>query len=220
MQKIESYLQTLQRTLLQSFGDRLLYLGLQGSYMRNEATPASDIDVMVVLDTLQLSDLEHYRQILHTLGHADKSCGFICGQADLRNWNRCEICHLLHSTKDLYGNLHALVPPYTREDVKQYAKWMAGTLYHQLCHTFLHAPHLLTADLLQSCEKTAFFILQNVAWLQTGRFPVTKSETASLPDTPYTLLSLAPLPPTDDPPALLQRLETLLCWCQNLLTIL
>ncbi|MBQ9141799.1 MAG: nucleotidyltransferase domain-containing protein [Lachnospiraceae bacterium] len=29
------------------FGDRLLYVGLQGSYLRGEATESSDIDIMV-----------------------------------------------------------------------------------------------------------------------------------------------------------------------------
>lgn len=47
-----SYISRLTALLIESFGDRLIYVGLQGSYLRGEATEASDIDPMVVIDQL------------------------------------------------------------------------------------------------------------------------------------------------------------------------
>ena len=44
----------------------LLFVGLQGSYARGEATEASDIDVVVVLDELYFADLLKYRDMLDT----------------------------------------------------------------------------------------------------------------------------------------------------------
>lgn len=39
------------------FGDRLLVVGLQGSMRRGEAAPTSDIDILIVLETLSANDL-------------------------------------------------------------------------------------------------------------------------------------------------------------------
>ena len=111
---IETYISDLIAGCRNTFDDRLLYVGLQGSYLRDEATESSDIDIMVVIDGLSVADLGSYRNILKRIGYFDKSCGFICGKNDLLNWNPLEICHLLHTTKDYYGTLSELVPSYTR----------------------------------------------------------------------------------------------------------
>ena len=46
----DAYISSLIVLLKEAFQDRLLYVGLQGSYLRGEATGHSDIDVMVVID--------------------------------------------------------------------------------------------------------------------------------------------------------------------------
>ena len=66
------------------FGGRLLYVGLQGSYLRGEAT----------------EDLDSYKKIIMKMEHYEKSCGFICGIEEFSRWNPMELCHILHSTKD------------------------------------------------------------------------------------------------------------------------
>ena len=95
MVNIESYLSRLTQLLQDHFGSRLLYVGLQGSYLRGEANENSDIDIMVILEELTLEDMDAYRQLVHSLEEPDKSCGFICGRADLANWNPLEIRNLL-----------------------------------------------------------------------------------------------------------------------------
>ena len=49
---INDYTNRLTEELKTKFGDRLLYVGLQGSYLRGEATLESDIDIMLVLDEI------------------------------------------------------------------------------------------------------------------------------------------------------------------------
>ena len=49
------------------FGRRLLYIGLQGSHQRGEATESSDIDVVTVLDTVSVADLERYRSTVRAM---------------------------------------------------------------------------------------------------------------------------------------------------------
>ena len=116
---IEVYMQKIKQELLNTFGDELVYLGLQGSFRRGEARESSDIDVMVILEEFTVERMAEYREILKRVGNFNKSCGFICGRKEMKNWNRFEICQLLHETKDYYGTLSQLVPAYSRQDVQQ-----------------------------------------------------------------------------------------------------
>ena len=45
----EKYIQALLSVMKDDFGERLMYVGLQGSYLRGEATEDSDIDIMAVI---------------------------------------------------------------------------------------------------------------------------------------------------------------------------
>ncbi|MBQ6715695.1 MAG: nucleotidyltransferase domain-containing protein, partial [Clostridia bacterium] len=45
----EKYVLSLLSLLKKDFGERLLYVGLQGSYLRGEENEDSDIDIMVVI---------------------------------------------------------------------------------------------------------------------------------------------------------------------------
>ena len=131
---IESYIRQLIPLLKDCSGARLTYVGLQGSYLRGEATDTSDIDIMVVIDGLSVNDLDRYRAMIQSLKHFDKSCGFICGKEDIANWNPLEICHLLNCTKDYFGVLSELVPTYTKEDIWNFVKLSVNNLYHEICH--------------------------------------------------------------------------------------
>lgn len=177
---IESYIRQLIKLLKYQFNSRLLYVGLQGSYLRGEATPNSDIDIMVVIDELSVSDLDEYRSAIQSLEHFDKSCGFICGKADLINWNPLEICHLLNCTKDYFGVLRELVPAYTENDVRNYVKMSVNNLYHEICHRYIHADYEKNVAGLPGTYKGVFFILQNLYYLTQGKFVVTKEELLQL----------------------------------------
>ena len=175
---IEEYLKKLINLLQSHFGARLLYVGLQGSYMRKEAGKDSDIDVMVVLDSLSRHDLEDYKNILKIAGSYNKSCGFICGKREIENWNPLEICHLLNTTADYFGKLSALTPEYTKDDIKNFVKLSACNLYHALCHDYLFSPNEKSPARLADFYKQVFFILQNIQYLKTGEFILTKKDSA------------------------------------------
>ncbi len=57
MLNIESWLPLWSRAVLERFGGRVLFLGLQGSRAHGEAREDSDIDTVLVLDRLEASDL-------------------------------------------------------------------------------------------------------------------------------------------------------------------
>ena len=57
MEDIKNWLEQYRRTVEAAFGERICFLGLQGSRARGEAGPDSDIDVVLVLDRLAPEDL-------------------------------------------------------------------------------------------------------------------------------------------------------------------
>lgn len=174
------YIEKLTELLRAAYGERLCYVGLQGSYLRGEATENSDIDVMVVIRDITVSDLDEYRKAVLSLDNFDKSCGFICGVEDLENWNPLEICHLLNTTKDYYGKLSLLVPAYTGGDIRAFIKMSVGNLYHEICHRYIHASRERSIEALPFSYKSVFFILQNLYYLENGVFVGTKKELLSL----------------------------------------
>lgn len=176
MIRIEEYIDELTDILADAFGERLVYIGLQGSYLRNEATENSDIDIMAVIDDISVEDLDTYRQALVSIGNFDKSCGFICGRADLSHWNPLELCHLLNTTKDYYGELKNLVPAYTMEDERNYVKFSLNNLYHEICHRYIHADREHNISRLPVTCKSVFYIVQHLHYLRTGNFVPTKRE--------------------------------------------
>lgn len=173
------YISSLTKLLKDAYNERLIYVGLQGSYLRNEATEDSDIDIMVVVRDFSMSDLDVYKTAILSLEDYDKSCGFICGKEELLNWNPLEICHVLHTTKDCYGKLAELVPEYTQKDVQSFVKMSLGNLYHELCHRYIHTPKENSIKKLPFTYKSVFFILQNLHYLKSGCFIATKKELLS-----------------------------------------
>ena len=171
---LDRYLNDLISNCRVSFDERLLYVGLQGSFLRGEAHESSDIDVMVVLDRFSVQDMDRYREILNKIGFYERSCGFICGRDELLLWNPLEVCQLQHTTKDLFGVLTDYLPSTTREDEVNYVKLSLGNLYHELCHRYIHADREKNIKKLRGSCKSAFFLIQNMHYLETGHFILSK----------------------------------------------
>ena len=64
MFKTDVYIPSLIELLRVAYQERLLYVGLQGSYLRDEATNHSDIDIMVVISDIGVDDLAEYRKAI------------------------------------------------------------------------------------------------------------------------------------------------------------
>ena len=173
---VEEYVRELIGRLRRKFADRLIYVGLQGSYRRGEANDGSDIDIMVTLDRLSVEDLDEYRKIISAMPCADRSCGFISGREELRNWPPYEICQLLHETRDCYGELRPLLPAFEREDIESYVGISVGNLYHMLCHSRIHGKPEDAAATLRGLYKAVFYILQNACYLESDLWMMTRAE--------------------------------------------
>ena len=213
MLDLKSYLNRFLNVCRDVFGDRLVYVGLQGSQLRGEANAQSDIDLMVVIDRFTVQDMDVYRSILIRLGNADKSCGFLCGKDELKRWNRLEVFQLLHTTKDLYGTLSALLPEATRADEIEYVRLSLGNLYHELCHRYVHADRELNVQKFRGSCKYLLFLVQNLHYLESGTFVLKKRdlmEAVSAED--RNVLQLNELPDGYDFDS---AFSMLFAWCQR-----
>ncbi len=218
MFEIDEYMEELIERLKEAFGERLAYIGLQGSYLRKEETDHSDIDVMAVIDNLSVEDLRIYRQTLVTAGNFEKSCGFICSRADLEHWNPLEICHLLHTTRDYYGELKNLVPSYSMEDERNYVRFSLNNLYHEICHRYIHADREHNVSKLPITCKSVFFIMQHLYYLKSGHFIPTKRELlACVRDEDKTVLELSISVQQQKDFDFDRAFSALFCWCQRAL---
>ena len=210
---VEEYLQKLIGECKNAFTNRLLYVGLQGSYMREEATEKSDIDVMVLLEDFSVEDMDMYREILKKTGNTERACGFICGREEMRRWNPLEVCQLRYTTKDLFGALKDFLPSAKREDEINYVKLSLGNLYHELCHRYIHADRERNITAFRSSCKNAFFLIQNLHFLESGSFAVTKRELKKqVSDSDRVILELSESPNDDDFDA---AFRLMFSWCQN-----
>ena len=210
---LDKYLADMIMNCRSAFGERLLYVGLQGSWLRGEAHENSDIDVMVILDRFSVRDMDTYRGILKEIGSYEKSCGFICGKDEMKRWNPLEVCQLRHTTKDPVGVLSDYLPPATREDEINYVNLSLGNLYHELCHRYIHEDREKNAAKLRSTCKGVFFLIQNMHCLESSHFILTKTglkEAVSSED--RRVLELEELPDVYD---FDQAFSSLFAWCQS-----
>lgn len=218
MFRVDEYLHELIISMKDVFGDRLLYVGLQGSYLREEATENSDIDIMVIINNLSVQDLDSYREIILKMEHYEKSCGFICGMDEFSKWNSLELSHILHSTKDYYGKLSLLMPEYSERDIINFIKVSLGNLYHEMCHRYLHADRAKNYQKLPITYKNVFFILQNIYYLKTGVFCLTKKDLLCILDeTDKEIMEMSLEISLNESYNFEQAFEKLFLWCQKAL---
>ena len=162
--------------LEKEFADRLVFVGLQGSRARGEAREDSDIDLVVLLDHIDASDLERYHTIVQAMPYCELACGFIGSKDALAAWPRHELFQFYHDTKTLFGALPK-IEPFTKEDAIKAAHIGASGIYHATCHAFVFDGDAAN-DILKSLFKSAFFTLQALQFTRTGNYPCTKEELA------------------------------------------
>ena len=170
---VNDWINDLAKKLEKNFGNRLLFIGLQGSYRRGEAKPTSDIDVVVILDELGIENLKKYKQIIGTMPDNEKACGFISGKNEIKNWPKMEIFQFKNDTKAIFGSLDNLLPEVTKNDIETYIKTSSAALYHMVVHSYLYDK---TYDNIKMVLKSLFFMFQAVEYLRNGKYISTKKE--------------------------------------------
>ena len=167
MMNVNSWMQLLVVRLQETFGKRLWFVGLQGSYARGEATEHSDIDPVVIVDNLSPADVAAYRAVLDQMPHRELICGFFSGREEILHWDAADLFQFYHDTKPIVGSLDALLPLLTDEAVDRAIKIGAGNIYHGCVHNMLHEK---SDDMVRGLYKSASFVAQALAYRNSGTY--------------------------------------------------
>ena len=153
--------------LLEAFNSRVVFIGLQGSYARGEASENSDIDPVFILDKVSPSDLQKYREITSQLPRSELLCGFVSGRDELSSWMCGELFQFYYDTIPVYGKLEDIIrTPGAAEAMAAINSGACG-LYHSCSHNFLHSRDV---QLLKALFKSAVFTLKAKYFIEHGKY--------------------------------------------------
>ncbi len=164
---ITAWMQNFLQTLNETFANRVWFVGLQGSYGRGEATETSDIDIVVILDELSSMDIQAYNTMLDTLAHRELICGFISGTNEIMNWEPSDLFQFCYDTTPIKGSLDKVLALIDERAVNRAIKIGACNIFHGCVHNMLHEK---SEDILRGLYKSASFVVQAIAFKQTGNY--------------------------------------------------
>lgn len=188
MIEIHSWIEQFSKRLHGTFGERVWFIGLQGSYGRGEATKTSDIDLVVILDELSAADISAYNEMLDTLPHRELTCGFLAGKNELLHWEPYDLFQLYYDTTPVKGSLDELLPLLDEHAVNSAIRIGACNIFHGCVHNMLYEK---SEDILKGLYKAASFVVQAICFRQTGKYirhqkdllPLVSDEDAEIAET-------------------------------------
>ena len=164
---IKNWMNTFLDAVNTTFSDRVWFVGLQGSYGRGEATETSDIDVVVILDELSANDILSYNDMLGALPRRELICGFLSGKKEIMNWEPSDLFQFYYDTTPIKGSLDELLSVIDNAAVCRTIKIGTCNIYHGCVHNMLHEK---SEDILKGLYKSASFVVQAIAFKQTGNY--------------------------------------------------
>ena len=164
---ITTWMDGFLKAVNESFGNRVWFVGLQGSYGRGEASGTSDIDVVVILDELSVSDIQKYNAMLGALPQRELICGFLSGRDELLAWEPSDLFQFYYDTTAIKGSLDELLAVIDEAAIDRSIKIGVCNIYHGCVHNMLHEKN---EDVLRGLYKSASFVVQAIAFKQTGKY--------------------------------------------------
>ncbi len=160
---ISQFLQTLN----ENFGDRVWFVGLQGSYSRGEAKETSDIDIVVILDELSVTDIQTYNTMSDSIPNRELLCGFLSGKEDILNWEPSDLFQFYHDTTPIKGDLDELLSLIDDTAIDRAIKIGVCNIFHSCIHNMLYEK---SEEILKGLYKSASFVVHAICFKQTGKY--------------------------------------------------
>ncbi len=167
MVDITAWINQFLQTVNENFGDRVWFVGLQGSYGRGEATETSDIDIVVILDELSATDIRTYNTMLDSLPHRELICGFLSSKKDILNWEPSDLFQFYYDTTPIKGSLDELLVLIDDTAVDQAVKIGVCNIFHGCVHNMLYEK---SEEILKGLYKSASFVVQAICFKQAGKY--------------------------------------------------
>ena len=108
-----------------------------------------------------------YNTMLDTLPHRELICGFLSGKNEILNWEPSDLFQFYYDTKPIKGSLDEILPLIDDTAVTRAIKIGACNIYHGCVHNMIYEK---SEEILRSLYKSASFIIQAIAFKQTGKY--------------------------------------------------
>ena len=167
MVDIKTWMDKFLLKLDETFGERVWFVGLQGSYCRGEATEKSDIDTVVILDELSSADIKIYNAMLDTLPERELICGFLSGKNEILNWEPSDLFQFYYDTKPIKGSLDELLEKIDDSAIERAIKIGVCNIYHVCVHNMLYEK---SEEILRGLYKSASFVIQAICFKENGKY--------------------------------------------------
>ena len=164
---VTAFMDEFVSALKDTFGDRVWFVGLQGSYGRGEATENSDVDTVVILDQMTLCDVRKYNAMLDSLPNRALICGFFSGKDEIMNWEPSDLFQFYHDTLPIMGSLDGLLHLIDEDAVNRAIRIGVCNIYHGCVHNMLYEK---SEEILRGLYKSASFVMQAVCFKETGKY--------------------------------------------------
>ena len=114
--------------------------------------------------------------MLDALTNRERICGFLSGKDEILNWDPSDLFQFYHDTSPIQGNLDMLLERIDDMAITRAIKIGVCNIYHSCVHNMLHEK---SEDVLRGLYKSASFIVQAIAFKQTGNYIVHKNDLLS-----------------------------------------
>ena len=105
--------------------------------------------------------------MLDTLSHRELICGFVSGKKELLCWEPSDLFQFYYDTTPIQGSLDELLTIIDEAALCRAIKIGACNIYHGCVHNMLHEKG---EDILRGLYKSASFVVQAIAFRQTGKY--------------------------------------------------
>lgn len=212
---MQQWFQQFTEKMKDTFGSRIVLIGIQGSYGRGEQTERSDIDVVLILDSFTYADFKIYDAVISEMTLREKLCGFVSGKEELLHWDKADLFQLYHDTTPLYGEIEWIGELIEKSDIQRAIHQGACNIYHMCVHNAIHEK---SETLLRPILKSAVFLLQAKYYDETGKYISRKSDMASIfKNTDLEILKLSMEKENNTQIVFEEQSKQLMCWASRLI---
>ncbi|MBR5520600.1 MAG: nucleotidyltransferase domain-containing protein, partial [Oscillospiraceae bacterium] len=108
-----------------------------------------------------------YNTMLDVLPHRELICGFLSGKDEILNWESSDLFQFCYDTTPIKGSLDEVLAVVDESAVNRAIKIGVCNIYHGSVHNMLHEK---SEDILRGLYKSASFVVQAIAFKQTGKY--------------------------------------------------
>ena len=99
--------------------------------------------------------------------HRELICGFVSGKKEILNWEPSDLFQFYYDTTPIKGSLDELLSVIDESAVDRAIQIGVCNIYHGCVHNMLHEK---SKDILKGLYKSASFVVQAIAFKQTGNY--------------------------------------------------